>query len=240
MNQKRKHFLSRGLRALEPVLLLALPVVLVLCTIYDKENTLLLSGIALAVGIVPFFIRLELTGLRARDICPIVIMAALAAVGRVLFAPLADVKPTSAIIIVAGACFGSESGFLTGALAALSSNLFFGQGPWTPWQMYAWGIMGYLAGAAQRVGWLTWNQPWRACVFGGAACLLYGFIMDSWTVVGYLLPGSLKGALLGYAAGFPFNLIHGISTICFLAVIWKPWGRKLRRIKEKYGMLPSF
>ena len=85
---------------------------------------------------------------------PTVVLAALAAAGRILFAPIPDFKPVSAIAIIAGVAFGRKSGFMVGSLAALASNFFFGQGVWTPWQMYAWGLVGYgdLSGGANRPG----------------------------------------------------------------------------------------
>ncbi len=61
-------------------------------------------------------------------------------------------KPVSAIAVIAGAAFGRRSGFMVGALAALVSNFFFGQGPWTPWQMYGWGLVGYLGGVLASLG----------------------------------------------------------------------------------------
>ena len=74
-----------------------------------------------------------------RQIMPTLVLAALAAAGRILFGPIPDFKPVSAIAIIAGATLGRRNGFMVGALAALTSNFFFGQGMWTPWQMYAWG-----------------------------------------------------------------------------------------------------
>ena len=73
---------------------------------------------------------------------PTLVLAALAAAGRILFGPIPDFKPVSAIAIIAGATLGRRNGFMVGALAALTSNFFFGQGMWTPWQMYAWGLGG--------------------------------------------------------------------------------------------------
>lgn len=230
--------MKKCLQWLEPFCLLIVPLVLLGCTLGNWQNTALLSTFALLAAMLPFFAGLEIRKLRARDICPIVVLAALAAAGRVIFAPFANVKPMTAIIVVTAACFGRESGFLTGALAALSSNLFFGQGPWTPWQMYAWGLTGYLGGVMTQAGLL--RKRWQACLFGFLVCLLYGFLMDSYYVTGYVLPAEWKVILAGYAAGVPFNLIHGVSTAVFLFLIWEPWCRKLRRVRSKYDILHTF
>ncbi|MFR7797549.1 MAG: ECF transporter S component [Collinsella sp.] len=87
-----------------------------------------------------------------RQIMPTLVLAALAAAGRILFGPIPDFKPVSAIAIIAGATLGRRNGFMVGALAALTSNFFFGQGMWTPWQMYAWGLVGYVGGALAHAG----------------------------------------------------------------------------------------
>ena len=142
--------IDKVLAWMEPVLLVLVPAVLILCAYFQVENTALLSLMTVVLALVPYFLRFERRHPRPRDIMPIVVLAAIAAVGRILFAPFPNVKPVTAIVIVSGACLGPQSGFLTGALAALSSNLFFGQGPWTPWQMYAWGLAGYLAGLLGR------------------------------------------------------------------------------------------
>lgn len=132
--------------ALEVVSLLATPCVLAACAIANVEQTALLSFVVVLASLGVFFASYEASAPRLRDIMPTVVLAALAAAGRILFAPIPDFKPVSAIAIIAGVAFGRKSGFMVGALAALASNFFFGQGAWTPWQMYAWGLVGYGAG----------------------------------------------------------------------------------------------
>ena len=116
------------------------------------------SDVALAlffliVSFVPFFLIFGRKP-QARDMVPIAVMAALGVVGRTVFAivPLPNFKPVSAIVIMTGVVFGPESGFLTGALTGFVSNFIFGQGPWTPWQMFSWGMIGFIAGLLQNAG----------------------------------------------------------------------------------------
>src|SRR4051794_25351311 len=78
-------------------------------------------------------------------------LAALAALGRIAFAPLPNVKPTTDIVLLSGFALGGAPGFAVGAIAALASNFVFGQGPWTPWQMGAWGAIGVLGAVAGRL-----------------------------------------------------------------------------------------
>lgn len=137
--------------AAEIVGIFATPVVLAACAIANFNQTALLTLVVVLASIGIFFASYEASRPRLRDIMPTVVLAALAAAGRILFAPIPDFKPVSAIAIIAGVAFGRKSGFMVGALAALASNFFFGQGPWTPWQMYAWGLVGYGAGLLAMV-----------------------------------------------------------------------------------------
>ena len=137
--------------AAEIVAIVATPAVLAVCAIANFDQTALLTLVVVLASIGVFFASYEASRPRLRDIMPTVVLAALAAAGRILFAPIPDFKPVSAIAIIAGVAFGRKSGFMVGALAALASNFFFGQGPWTPWQMYAWGLVGYGAGLLAMV-----------------------------------------------------------------------------------------
>ena len=137
--------------AAEIVAIAATPAVLAACAIANFDQTALLTLVVVLASMGIFFASYEASRPRLRDIMPTVVLAALAAAGRILFAPIPDFKPVSAIAIIAGVAFGRKSGFMVGALAALASNSFFGQGPWTPWQMYAWGLVGYGAGLLAMV-----------------------------------------------------------------------------------------
>lgn len=241
---------------LEAAALLAVPVVLGFCAVAGVSQSALLSFLVVIAALAVFFGRFEASVPRLRDIMPNAVLAALAAAGRVLFAPVPDFKPVSAIAIVAGAVFGRRSGFMVGALAALVSNFFFGQGPWTPWQMYAWGMVGYLAGLLARTGAFRGASTVRVAgtarprgaslraflhmlplyVFGFVSGPLYGLVLNSWSIIGFYHPQSLAQAALVYAAALPFDVAHGVSTVVFLAVLYAPWHRKLERVRRKYDL----
>src|SRR4051794_11957403 len=104
-------------------------------------------GVALAAG----FGWYERSRPSARLLAVVATLAALAILGRIAFAPLPNVKPTTDIVLIAGYALGGAPGFAVGAVAALGSNLFFGQGPWTPWQMGAWGLVGLFGAALARL-----------------------------------------------------------------------------------------
>ena len=137
-----------------------------------------MSLIILAIWL--FFSLFESRKPRAREIVPIAVMSAIAAIGRFAFAMLPQFKPVAAIVIITGMSFGPEAGFLTGAVSALVSNFFFGQGPWTPWQMFAFGVLGFLAGLLYKYKII--KNKLSICIFGGIAGYLYGFIVNLWIV----------------------------------------------------------
>lgn len=248
--------------ALEALSICAMPAILVVCTLTNADQTALLSLVVVLASLGVFFATYESSAPRLRDIMPTVVLAALAAAGRILFAPIPDFKPVSAIAIIAGVVFGRKSGFMVGALAALASNFFFGQGPWTPWQMYAWGLVGYgaglLAAIPAKAPKITGNSRLVECgegrssrnqplierhvviiyIYGFVSCLMYGFILNAWSILSFYhaQASGLAGILLVYATALPFDVAHGIATVVFLATLYAPWRRKLKRIKSKYGM----
>ena len=216
------------------VLVLALtPLVLVGCAFAGMEGSAALTLLVALTSLLLMARRFEKSKPALRQVLPTVTLAALAAAGRILFAPFPDVKPVSAIATLAGAALSPRSGFMVGALGALVSNLFFGQGPWTPWQMYAWGLVGYVGGCLGRRGWL--DTVGGRTVWGLASGLLYGLFLNAWHVIGFVKPLTWASALAAFGAGLPWDLLHGAATVLFLQLIWKPWGNKLRRLQSKLG-----
>ena len=226
--------LARVLAAAEPLALAAVPAAMVCLALAGVRAT---AGVSLVVALL--CVGLLLAGFEAsrpalRQLMPTAVLAALAAAGRVLFAPLPDVKPVSAVAIVAGAALGSRSGFVVGALAALLSNVFFGQGPWTPWQMYAWGLVGYVGGVLGEKGLL--NHAPALYGWGFLSGIVYGLILNGYHVLGYVQPLTLPAALVACAASLPLDVLHGAATVAFLVAIWLPWGRAVRRVVTKYDL----
>lgn len=210
------------------------PVSLITMTLLDLPFTAALSMLIIFLALLPFFTAFEKTRPRPRDLAPIAVMSALAALGRALFMAVPSFKPTSAIVIITGMQFGPQAGFLTGALSALASNMFLGQGPWTPWQMYAWGMIGFLAGILEKRR--MFQKRWRLYVFGMLCGVLFGWFLNLQYIASYVNPVNLKAILLAYAAGFWMDITHGAATVIFLVVLEKPWGKKLARLKKKYGI----
>ena len=222
---------------LEAVSLISVPVALIVCLLSGIEYTAAVSTIIVALALIPFIIGLERDNLKPKNIMPIVVLAALAVAGRIIFYPFPNIKPVSAIVIIAGVIFGRRSGFITGMLAALVSNIYFGQGPWTLWQMYAWGLMGYVAGVLASHHILKGRVS--VMVYGALAPIGYGLILDSYYFFGFVGENNLAAAVLAYSLGLTASVAHALATVGFLALIYLPWARKLERVKRKYGIVGS-
>lgn len=218
------------------VLLLALcAVIVVLGTVvfYDRRYYIVSIGVII-LSLAAAFISFEHRPQTTRRLIILAVLVAVAVAGRAAFYMLPQFKPCAAVIIVAGAVFGMEAGFVTGALTGFLSNFIFGQGPWTPWQMFAFGAVGLLAG-------LIFDKmhvrPGRIqlAVFGFlSAAVVYGVIVDTYSVFSFVSDVSLTAVLSVYASGVVFNLIHGAATAFFLAVLGVPLIKKLDRLNMKY------
>ena len=229
-----KH-ISKYTKVVRIMLIILLPLLLVLSTLSGDKNYGLLSVIFMIVAMVPFFLRFEKRRPEARELVVIAVMAALAALGRVAFAPIPNFKPTSAIIIISAMAFGPEAGFLTGATAAVASNLFFGQGPWTPWQMFCWGMIGFVAGILRNAGFLKGKLS--LSIYGLAAGFAFGWVMNLWFIIGFINPITWQAIVAAYISSFWFDFTNAVSTLIFVFVLAEPWLKKLDRIKIKFGLL---
>lgn len=173
---------------------------------------------------------------KAREIVTVSVLCAIAVAGRTAFFMLPQFKPVIAIIIIAGVCLGGETGFLVGTVTGFISNFFFGQGPWTPWQMFAFGIIGFLSGMLFNKGVLPRARE-ILCIFGFLATfVIYGGIMNPASIIMWQNEITWKMIASSYAVGLPLDLIHAIGTIFFLWFISEAMIEKLERIKVKYGL----
>lgn len=232
--------MARVLRQLEIPLLVAVPVVMIVALYTGVAQTAILMLAVVALVLALFFASYEASTPALRQIMPTLVLAALAAAGRILFGPIPDFKPVSAIAIIAGATLGRRNGFMVGALAALTSNFFFGQGMWTPWQMYAWGTVGYVGGVLADAGCFeradgSVRMP-VLLAYGFMSAMLYGVIINAYDIIGFVQPLTWEGALTRLASAVPFDVTHGIATSIFLAALYKPWCRRIRRVVMKYDL----
>ncbi|MHA6532901.1 ECF transporter S component [Paenibacillus sp. BAC0078] len=208
---------------------------LALTAALKDRHYMLLSLVLLIVTLLPLFIRLERRPLESRELVLLAVLSALAAVSRIPFAALPSVKPVSAIVILSAYVFGAEAGFIIGAVAALVSNIYFGQGPWTPWQMFAWGMVGLTAGWLRNTWWM--KKRGGMLVFGFVWGFLFGWIMNIWYLIS--LPDAFSWGLVAaaYASSFYLDLAHALSNVFFLAILAGGWTKVLMRFRKKYGLL---
>jgi prenyltransferase beta subunit len=160
-------------------------------------------------------------------------LAALAALGRVAFAPLPNVKPTTDIVLLSGYALGGAPGFAVGAAGALASNFFFGQGPWTPWQMGAWGLCGVLGAALAAVAGRRLGRVPLA-IACGAAGLVYGAILDFSTWVTFSGSHTLGQFLVYSGTSLPFNIAHAAGNVAFCLAFGPAFVRALLRFRERF------
>jgi len=160
-----------------------------------------------------------------RDLTLVATLAGLAAAGRVLFAPVPQVQPVTVIVAAAGVALGPRRGFAVGALAALASNFFLGQGPHTPWQMLAWGGCGALAGLCRRL----LERRLAFALFCFALGFAFGTLMDLWIWYGFW-PHTTAALTLVLGAGLAFNAAHALGNVVLALVA----GPELRRVLGRY------
>lgn len=201
------------------------------------------SFIVVLCAVVPFFVIFEARRPQARELVMLAVMCALAVTARAAFIWLPGFKPMAAIIMIAGIAFGPSSGFLVGSLAALTSNFIFGQGPWTPWQMLAFGLCGLVFGALAQRGLIrreklsVWARVGVAASGAVFVVLVAGPILDTSSLFFMLSRITPEAVIAVYLAGFPMNCMQAAATFVTLLLVANPLLDKLTRAQRKYGML---
>ncbi len=197
--------------------------------VFSERRYLIVSLGVAVLALLLFMTGFEKKNIGSRRMVLAAVMTAFAVFGR--FIPL--IKPIAAIIILAGVYLGAEAGLLCGSMSVLISNIYFGQGPWTPFQMLGFGLIGLAAGYLSRP--LTKSRV-LLIVCGAVAGVAYSLIMDIWTVLWY--SGGFNGRLYlaAIASAAPFTVTYAVSNVLFLLILGRPMGQKLARIKLKYGI----
>jgi energy-coupling factor transport system substrate-specific component len=194
-----------------------------------QVSSFVLLALALAVG----FGWYERRRPPARIVGVVAVLAALAVVGRLAFAAIPNVKPTTDIVLFAGYALGAAPGFAVGAIGAIVSNVFLGQGPWTVWQMSAWGAVG-IGGAL-----LAWGTRGRElgrvelAIYCGLAGFAFGALMDvyQWTLAARQ---DLSTYLAIAATSLPYNIAHALGNVVFCLLIGPVFVRSLRRYRRRF------
>lgn len=238
---------SRGLRVfwVWVAIVIASAVTLWIGMLFGGRAYVITSFLLVGYSLVPAFYSFETRKPEAREIVLIAILSALAIAARVVFAPVPFFKPVLGIIMLAGLALGPNRGFLVGAVTALVSNFLFGQGPWTPWQMLAYGLAGSIMGWVGQTRFGTRVQKGTGASAplllgaGGAALVMVfiGPLMDTSSAFYLFSNVSIETLAAIYIAGIPVNAVQAVATFFTIWLLARPFLTRMRRIKTKYGLM---
>lgn len=218
------------------VFFLLIPLTLFLGTKLPGRSYYLTGTLMIIELMIPFFMAFEGRRPQARELVLIAVMCAVAIAARVAI-PIPHFKAIFAVIILSGVAFGPEAGFMVGAVSAFASNFFYGQGPYTPWQMFAYGAGGMLAGFFFAKGRLS-RTPAVMAMFGFFSVLLLVCpLMDLSSVFLTLTSLTWESVLTVFTAAILINIVQAVTTAMMLLLFGRPLLSRLDRVKQKYGML---
>lgn len=218
------------------VFLLLIPLTLFLGTKLSGRSYYITGTLIIVELMIPFFMAFEGRKPQARELVVIAVMCALAIAGRVVI-PIPHFKAAFAIILISGIAFGPEAGFMVGAITAFASNFFYGQGPFTPWQMFGYGAGGMLAGFCFRKKGLP-RKPWVMTVFGFLSVILWiGPLLDCSHIFLVLPKITWPSVIATFVSGFYVNVSQAICTALIMFLLGNALLEKLDRVKMKYGMM---
>ncbi|MBQ8861304.1 MAG: ECF transporter S component [Clostridia bacterium] len=216
------------------VLLVLVPLAVLLGAVaFDDKKYIFVSACVAVLSCVPFFMSFEGKKTSTKRLVLLAVMLSFSVAGRYIFAFLPHFKPVTAIVVIAGIYLGTESGFLCGALSALVSGFIFGLGPWTPFQMFAWGLIGLLSSLLSEF--LKKNKI-ALCVFGAVSGVIYSLLLDIVSTMWYDGVFNPSRYLALFVTALPVTAVYAASNVIFLFLLATPMGKKLERIKIKYGL----
>lgn len=216
------------------VCLIIIPMILIIGYKAFGEKRYAFITMAIAVcSVIPFALRFENKKGSTERMVILSVMIALCVVLRYCFSMIPHFKPVTALVVITGIYMGGETGFLCGAFSAVLSNFIFGQGPWTPFQMFAWGMTGLVAGIFSK--YLKKSRVGLG-IYGAASGIMYSLIMDIWTAMWQEGVFNIKRYIACVVTSLPVMAIYIVSNIIFLWLMAKPIGEKIERVKKKMNM----
>jgi len=235
---KNQRKLSKRTIAAAVMIILLIPITLFVGVMFFGNRKYYFIALLIVIEtMLPFALIFEGRKPQARELVIIAVLCAIGVAGRAAFFMLPNFKPVLGLVIIAAIAFGGETGFLVGAMTMLISNMLFGQGPWTPWQMFATGIVGFLAGILFRKGLLRRTRI-SMTVFGAlSTVVIYGGIMNPASALMWVGDMSWQVVLTYFVSGFPVDLVHACATALTLWFMAEPMLEKMDRIKVKYGLV---
>ena len=210
-----------------------IPILLIILGIKYKNYINMSLSVTLAVFLIIFlsYFYFEKSSMGTKEIAVIATLSVFAAISRIPFVAILNVQPTTFLVALSGLVFGPYEGFLVGSTAAFISNIFLGQGPYTPWQMLAWGIVGALSGLIGK------SKKKLSAEKFAIICFLYGFlfdwIMNLWQVLIILDPISIKGIITIYITSVTADIMHAVGNFVFAIIFYESFYKVLTRFKSK-------
>ena len=216
--------------------IIVIPLILVFeHMIFNGRQYYFISTVMICLSFIPFLISFEGKSPKIRELVMIAVLISIAVASRSAFFMLPQFKPVLAIVVISAMALGGEVGFLIGMMTSFVSNFFFGQGPWTVWQMFALGMVGLIAGILFK--YIPKNKL-NASIYGSLSVfLIHGVIMNFSSMIMSTGDISLDTYLLFLSSGFPFDIIYAISTIFYMFILYKPMMEKIQRVCNKYGLI---
>ncbi len=209
--------------AIMPSIVLLLPLGI------QSQYYALVSFLMVGLALLLFLTGFERREIGTRRMILVSVMTALSVIGRLL--PV--FKPITALTVLSAMYLGAEAGFLIGALSAVLSNAIMGQGPWTPFQMLAWGLIGFFAGILEKP---LRRLPLLLYVYGILSGVAYSMLLDVWTTIWTYKEFTWGAYAAALTTALPMTCLYAVSNLLFLLILRKPIGDKLLRIRKKYGL----
>ncbi len=218
------------------IILLVLMLLSLLISIEYSSFAALGSMIFVILLIMVFFALYERSSMSGKELAVIAMLGTFSAAARVPFAALPNVQPSTFIILVSGYVFGPFAGFVIGAETAFLSNFFLGQGPWTPWQMLAWGTIGTLGWLFRKLFGGRKHEFYAFLALGFLSGYLYGVMMNLWYWLAFIYPHTIESFLMVEATSFWFDTLHGLGNVVFIDLFAVRFIKILERYRLRFGI----
>lgn len=216
--------------------ILVIPAIIVVFAVFLPRKSFMYAALGIAaVSVAAFMLGFEREADNASKAVLAAVFTALSVAGRVVFAATPGFKPVFSVVIFAGVYLGGETGFLVGALTALISNFVFGQGGWTVFQMFCWGLIGLIAGF---LGPVLKKSKVLLCIVGFLAGPLFSMVIDVWSTVWIFGSFSVQAYVTTSVASLPFTVMYAVSNVVFLLLFAEPMRKTMARVTVKYGLMP--
>ena len=200
------------------------------CPLNAVMNWAILATVVVVLGIAAFLFQFEAAAISSKEIALVAMLGAVSAVLRVPFAALPGVQPCTYLVACSGYVFGPVAGFMVGAVTALVSNFFLGQGPWTLYQMLAWGLVGVSAAYLRR---FKLNTLWLV-ICGVVWGYAFGWLVNTWFWAAFIYPHTWKTFMLTQLSSVWLDTFHAAGNALFLGLLGPRTIAILERFKKRF------